>query len=401
MKVVQINSVCGVGSTGRICAGIADVAGNSGYECKIAYGRMQAPAKFEDISFRIESNFGVKIHALKSRLFGKSGTYSKRATKKFLAWLDEFKPDILHLHNLHGYYINFPELFDYIKRKGITTVWTLHDCWAFTGHCAYFDEDKCGKWENGCYKCECKRSYPKSLRDDSAKMYALKKQCFSGVKDLHIVTPSVWLEKLVKKSFLGCYETSVINNGIDLQIFKPYDSDFKAKFHCEDKFVILGVASVWDERKGLEVFVELSKRLDERFQIVLVGVSAELQKNLPENIVVVQRTENARQLAEIYSSADLFVNPTKQENFPTVNIEALACGTPVLTYETGGSTEIIDSTCGTSVKRNDVEGLIEKILYIYDNKPYKSSDCVARAQMYDANDKFKEYLSLYNQQSDN
>lgn len=398
MKIVEINSVCGVGSTGKICVGIAEVAKSHGYECKIAYGRKAALNQNDKDVYRITSDFQVKVHALLSRLFGKSGTYSKRATKKFIAWLNEYKPNVIHLHNLHGYYINVPMLFDYIKANDVKVIWTLHDCWAFTGHCAYFDEDKCTKWKNGCNNCPSKSAYPKSLRDDSCKMYRLKKQWFSGVKDMRIVTPSRWLEKLVKQSFLSCYETTVINNGIDLQVFKPYQSNFKLNDGFKDKFIILGVAGVWDDRKGLEVFAELSKRLDERFKIVLVGVGEAEQKNLPDNILVIKKTENARQLAEIYSAADLFVNPTKQENFPTVNIEALACGTPVLTFETGGSTEIIDQTCGASVPKNDVDGLVEKIEYIYKNKPFTSSDCVKRAQQYDAEDKFKEYLSLYNAQ---
>ncbi|MDE6441359.1 MAG: glycosyltransferase, partial [Clostridia bacterium] len=361
MKIVQINSVCGVGSTGRICTGIAEVAQRNGYECIIAYGRMDAPKKYKEISYHIESNFGVKIHALKSRLFGKTGTYSKKSTKRFLKWLDEYKPDILHLHNLHGYYINVPMLFDYIKERNIRIIWTLHDCWSFTGHCAYFDEDKCTKWQDGCSKCYDRKEYPKSFCDDSKPMHILKKQLFTGVNDMCIVTPSQWLADLVNKSFLNEYEIKVINNGIDLNTFKPSDSDFRSKYNSANKFILLGVASVWDSRKGLEVFIELSKRLDDKYQIVLVGVDNKTQKNLPENIIVIQRTESAAELAEIYSAADLFVNPTKLENFPTVNIESLACGTPVLTFQTGGSIEIIDESCGTSVKKNDVEALIDKI----------------------------------------
>lgn len=395
MKIVQINSVCGVGSTGRICVGIAEVAKRNGHECKIAYGRMAAPPRYGDIGIRIDSDSGVKSHALKSRLFGKTGTYSKKATKKFLAWLDTYQPDILHLHNLHGYYINVPMLFEYVKKRNIRTIWTLHDCWSFTGHCAYFDEDKCLKWQSDCSRCRYRNEYPKSFCDDSKKMHLLKKQWFKGIEDMCIVTPSQWLADLVGKSFLKDYEIKVINNGIDLATFKVSESDFRNKYNCNNKFILLGVASVWDDRKGLEVFVELSKRLDERYQIVLVGVDDNAVKNLPENIIVIQRTESAAKLAEIYSVADLFVNPTKLENFPTVNIESLACGTPVLTFETGGSTEIIDESCGLSVKKNDVEKLIEKIEYVYLNRPFTASDCIKRAQNYNARDKFLEYLSLY------
>ena len=395
MKIVQINSVCGVGSTGRICVGIAEVAQRNGYECKIAYGRTKVPKKYEEISYRIESNNGVKFHALKSRIFGKTGTYSKKATKKFLKWLDEYNPDIIHLHNLHGYYINVAMLFDYIKEKNIRTIWTLHDCWSFTGHCAYFDEDICHKWQDGCSNCHYRNEYPKSFLDDSKQMYIHKKQLFTGVKDMCIVTPSQWLADLVNRSFLNCYDIKVINNGIDLKTFRPLESDFRNKYNCKDKFILLGVAGVWDSRKGLDVFIELAKRLNENFLIVLVGVDEKAQKNLPNNIIAIQRTESAVQLAEIYSMADLFVNPTKLENFPTVNIESLACGTPVLTFRTGGSAEIIDDSCGASVNKNDVDSLIEQIEYIYENHPFTHSACVERAQKYNADDKFLEYLSLY------
>lgn len=226
MKIVQINSVCGIGSTGRICSGIASIAEKKGHECKIAYGRSQAPKEYVDVGYRVENDWGVKAHALTSRIFGKTGTYSENATKNFLKWLDEYSPDILHLHNLHGYYINYPMLFDYIKRNKIRTVWTLHDCWAFTGHCAYFDAIGCEKWKDGCFACPQKSGYPKSLKDDSQEMYELKKACFSGVDNMTIVTPSQWLANIAKQSFLKKCDIQIINNGIDLSVFRPIERDF-------------------------------------------------------------------------------------------------------------------------------------------------------------------------------
>ena len=395
MKIIQVNSVCGVGSTGRICTGIADIAMQNGHECKIAYGRMQAPKRYDDISYRIESDFGVKIHALKSRLFGKTGTYSKRATKLFLNTLDVEKPDILHLHNLHGYYINFPMLFDYIKTNNIKTIWTLHDCWAFTGHCAYFDMVGCNKWEAQCRKCIQKSGYPKSFIDKSKKMFNIKRQCFTGVKDLTIVTPSQWLANLVKRSYLRNYDVKVIHNGIDLDIFKPTESDFRSKYVLFDKKIILGVAFQWEERKGLDVFVELAKRLSNEYQIVLIGVDEKVQKTLPKNIIAISRTNSQMELAQIYTVADVFVNPTRQENFPTVNLESLACGTPVVTFDTGGSSETIDESDGIVVAKNDVDAMVNAIKEVCKDSRFSENVCIKRAAQFNASNQFQRYVDLY------
>lgn len=395
MKIIQVNSVCGVGSTGRICTGIAEIAKQNGHECKIAYGRMQAPKQYDDISYRIESDFGVKIHALESRLFGKTGTYSKQATKRFLDWLDIEKPDILHLHNLHGYYINYPMLFDYIKTNNIRIVWTLHDCWAFTGHCAYFDMVGCNKWETHCSKCVQKSAYPKSFADTTEKMFDLKTECFTGVRDMTIVTPSQWLADLVKRSYLRNYDVKVIHNGIDLDIFKPTESDFRSKYVLFDKKIILGVAFQWEERKGLDVFVEFAKRLSDDYQIVLVGTNERVQKTLPKNIITISRTNSQMELAQIYTAADVFVNPTRQENFPTVNLEALACGTPVVTFDTGGSPETIDKSSGVVVAKNDISAMESAIRAVCEECLFTESVCVKRATQFDAASQFQKYVELY------
>lgn len=395
MKIVQINSVCGVGSTGRICAGIAEVARSNGHECIIAYGRSNAPEKYKDISYRIESNFGVKVHALKSRLFGKTGTYSKRATKRFLKWLDEYKPDILHLHNLHGYYINVPMLFDYIKKRNIHTIWTLHDCWTFTGHCACFDLVNCDKWKAHCTNCVYKTKYPKSLVDDSKKMFDFKRNSFMRVEDLTIVTPSQWLDSMVKQSFLRNYGVCVIYNGIDLDLFKPVESNFREQYGLQSKKIVLGVAFQWGKEKGLDVFVDISRRLSNNYQIVLVGINNKIKKELPENIISISRTNSQTELAQIYSAADVFVNPTRQEVLGMVNIEALACGTPVVTFNTGGSPETIDVSCGIVVPKNDIQVLIEAICRVCEENTFSSLACVKRAQQFNFRKKFEEYIDLY------
>lgn len=398
MKIVQINSVCGVGSTGRICAGIAEVARENGHECKIAYGRSQAPSRYADLGHRICGDFEVKKHALGTRLFDKTGTYTKNATKKFLSWLNEYSPDILHLHNLHGYYINFPLLFEYIKNKNIRTVWTLHDCWAFTGHCAYFDMANCDKWKTGCGKCVQKSTYPKSFADSSAKMYALKKACFTGVKNMTVVTPSEWLAKLVKQSFLSEYDVRVINNGIDTQVFRPVESNVRQSLGIDGKKMILGVAFLWDERKGMDVFTELAGKLNDDYRIVLVGVDADCAKKLPPNIITIERTNSRDELAKLYSAADVFVNPTRQENFPTVNLEALACGTPVVTFDTGGSGEIPDACSGIVVPKNDTAALENSVIRVCEDKPFSVEDCVNRSKLFDYKDKFMEYVDMYSMQ---
>ncbi len=341
MKVLMINSVCGIRSTGRICTDIADVLISQGHECKIAYGRETVPDKYKDISYRIGSDIGVKLHGLKARLFDGSGFGSYFATKKFIKWIKEYNPDVIHLHNIHGYYIHVGLLFDYLKTCGKKIIWTLHDCWAFTGHCAYFDFVNCDKWKTECRNCIQKNSYPASYISKALRNFRKKSRAFQGVPNLILVTPSEWLKNIVRQSFLKEYETIVINNGIDLTVFKPTESDFKEKYGLTDKKIILGVASVWEKRKGFDDFLELAKQIDDGYRIVLVGVNDEQLKILPSNIIGIKRTNSATELAEIYTAADVLFNPTYEDNYPTVNLEAQACGTPVITYPTGGSVESV------------------------------------------------------------
>ena len=343
MKILQINSVCGIRSTGRICTDIADILAQNGHDCKIAYGRETVPEKYKKYAVRIGSDLSVKIDALKSRIFDNAGFNSKSATKKFIKWVEEYDPDVIHLHNIHGYYINVEILFDYLKRSNKPVIWTLHDCWSFTGHCSHFDFAGCDKWKNlSCSNCPEKKSYPASLFcDNSSKNIVKKKKCFTGLNNFTIVTPSNWLADQVKLSYLKDYPIKVIYNGIDLNVFKPTPSDFRKKYGLEDKKIILGVASTWTERKGYNDFLKLSEILDDSFKIVLVGVSPKQLKTLPANILGITRTENVKQLAEIYTAADVFLNLTYEDTYPTVNLEAQACGSPVITYNTGGSAESV------------------------------------------------------------
>lgn len=395
-KVVEINTY-DYGSTGKIMIQIADNARRNDffvYTFSRSWKNQKKNTKWHNyLGSYIENG----THHVLTEITGYDGCFSFFGTKKLLRKFDEIDPDIIHLHNLHGFYINLPMLFKYIKKKNISVIWTLHDCWAFTGHCPYFTITKCDKWKSGCYKCKSYKKYPSTKFDNSKVMWKLKKEWFTGVKDLTIVTPSQWLADLVKQSFLGQYLVEVINNGIDLSIFKPTKNSFKEKYNItDDKYIILGVAFGWGERKGLDVFIELAMRLDERFQIVLVGTNDEIDELLPNNIISIHRTNDQQELAGIYSAANLFVNPTREENYPTVNMESIACGTPVLTFKTGGSPEIVDETCGSVVLCNDIDGLEKEIRRISINNPFSKEQCLERARLnYDMNDKFQQYIDMY------
>lgn len=346
MKYLFVNSVCGIGSTGRICADIAKKLEADGHEVKIAYGRTSTvPEQYGKYAVRIGSGIDVKVAGIQSRLFDNHGLASKRATKKFLQWADEYDPDLVWLHNLHGYYINYELLFQWIKsRPKMEVKWTLHDCWAFTGHCSYFTIVKCEQWKNHCSYCPQTRRYPACYgKGDASQNFDRKREAFTGVKNLTLITPSQWLADLVKQSFLKEYPIEVRYNTIDRNIFKPTPSDFRERYGLVGKKIVLGVASIWDERKGLRHFYKLAQMLDDRYAIVLVGLSEKQMKKLPKNILGIKRTNSPRELATIYTAADVFFNPTYEDNYPTVNLEAEACGTRVVTYDTGGCRETIHS----------------------------------------------------------
>ena len=390
MKVVQINATCGAGSTGKICVAISELLDKQNIENYVFYtqgiSQNKNGVKYADKKY-------IKMQALKSRVFGNFGFNSKTATKRLIGYLSQIKPDIVHLHNLHSHNVDLTLLFKYFKSTKTKLFWTFHDCWAFTGYCTYFDMANCDKWQNECKQCPQRNEYS-WLFDRSTMLFNKKKELFSGL-DLTIITPSQWLADLVKQSFLREYPVKVINNGIDLKLFKPTESDFRKKYNLLDKYILLGVAFDWGARKGLDVFIELSKRLPKNYKIVLVGTNDNIDKQLPDNIISIHRTQNQQELAEIYTAADLFVNPTREENFPTVNIESLACGTPVLTFNTGGSPEISDDTCGAVVPKNDIDGLYSETLRISSEKPYSPVACIEKAKSFNANEKFKEYIKLY------
>lgn len=361
MKILIVNSVAGIRSTGRIVTNLAEQFIENGHECKIAYGRETVPEKYQNICYKIGTTIGCYINVLKARMFDNEGFNAKKATKKFIKWANNYNPDVLWLHNLHGYYINIEILFDWIKsRPDMEVRWTLHDCWSFTGHCSYFSAAKCIKWKDGCSNCCQKANYPRTIFIDSSKKnYERKKAAFCGVEKLTLITPSKWLSGLVNNSFLREYKVEVVYNTIDETVFRPTPSDFRQRHDLTGKKILLGVAAIWDERKGLRDFLELNQLLDNSWKIVLVGLSDKQIKNIPKNILCIKRTNSATELAEIYTAADIFLNLTYEDNYPMVNLEAQACGTPCITYNTGGSVESVPSN--NIVEQHDFEKIISLI----------------------------------------
>ena len=321
-----------------------------GEESYAFWGRGREPKNDQEMKFA--TDFEVKRDVLETRLDGKAGFHSKAATKRLLDRLDQIQPDTVHLHNLHGYYVNVEMLFEWLAAHDCKVEWTLHDCWAFTGHCAHFTYVKCAQWKTHCaYSEPCLQlnTYPKTLSKRSCSWnFEQKKRVFNLVpaERMKLITPSKWLADLVGESFLSKYPGEVRHNTVDTNVFKPTPNDFRERYGIGDRFMILGVASPWTERKGLSDFGRLAEELDpNRYAIVLVGLSKMQIKELPAGVIGLTRTESREGLAGIYSTADMFFNPTVEDNYPTVNLEAEACGTPVVTYDTGG--------CAETVRRED------------------------------------------------
>lgn len=352
MKILFINEVCGHTSTGKICAELAEKYEIDGHEVKIAYGRDgYVPEKYQKYAVRIGSDWDVKKHAILTRITDRHGLGSKEATRIFLEWAEDYNPDLVWLHNLHGYYINYELLFAWIKNHSEMKIkWTLHDCWAYTGHCVYYTYLGCNRWQSYCHNCPQKKKYPSSfLFDNSKDNYQRKKAAFTGVEGLQIITPSKWLKTEVSKSFLKDYEISIEYNEIDKTVFKSTHSDFRKRYGLENKIVVLGVANVWEERKGLSDFVQLSKMLDDKYAIVLVGLDDKQLHKIPRNIIGIRRTKDAKKLAEIYTAADYYVNPSREETFGMTTIEASSCGTKVIVYEGTACEEIARENKGLVV----------------------------------------------------
>ena len=365
MKVLQINTFGNL-STGKIAVDIYRTLRANGHEGAVAFARNEVPGDVP--SFKIGNSLSVYTDGVLTRLTDKAGHYSKGATEKLIKQIKEYDPDIIHLHNLHGYYINVSMLFDFLKDAGKPVVWTLHDCWAYTGHCCYYSMAGCDKWKlTGCSKCPQKKAYPASIfKDNSSKNFSEKNQMFHSVKNLHLVCVSKWLDNELKDSFLNDLPSRVIYNGIDTSVFKPSSGNFRIKYNMGDMRIVLGVASTWDTRKGLADFIELSKILDERYKIVLVGLNDKQKASLPDNMIGIGRTDGPKELAEIYSASNVLFNASVEETFGLPNVESLACGTPVVAYNCTGIPETMTEDDGFIVEPHDLQSVAQKIGEICD-----------------------------------
>jgi putative colanic acid biosynthesis glycosyltransferase len=401
MKLIQINTSANTSSTGKIAHQISTLSIDNGYESIIAFSGRFTENKDSPKFLRIGTKLDFYLHAFFTRIFDKHGFGSIKATKKLLKQIDIFKPDIIHLHNLHGYYINIEILFNYLAMANIPIVWTMHDCWALTGHCSHFEYVSCEKWKTHCYNCPQKSSYPSSfLLDNSKSNFEKKKKLFNSVSNMTVVPVSKWLEAQTKLSHLKGFNSTVIQNGVDLKIFKPSPSEsFRKKHNLIGKFILLGVASNWSKRKGFFEFVKLRELLSDEFVIIMVGVDEKLEKKLPNGIVPINRTDNQVDLAEIYSSSDLYLNLTFEDTYPTTNLESISSGTPVITYRTGGSPESLINGTGYVVAQGDINHLIK---IIEDTKNgviplISQKKLFDTAQNYFNKDiNFVKYLDLYN-----
>ncbi len=392
MKVVSIN-LGNAGSTGNIARNIKKYAVFHDIEVFTAYPASKSVRPKETNDIIIGNDLFRRINRKLAVYTGLNGCFSFYATLKLLAEIKTINPEIIHLHNLHHSYINLPLLFNYLRKSRVKTIWTLHDCWAFTGQCAHFTMAKCDKWKSGCYECTQINYYPEAKVDQTNLMWKLKRKWFCGIDNLVLVTPSQWLANLVKSSFLKDYEVQVINNGIDTSIFKPTKTDLRERLNCSKKTIILGVAFGWGEKKGYDVFLKLADDLPENYQIIIVGKVGSYPKN--NRIIYIDRTHDQQEMVGLYSIADMLVNTTREENFPTVNIEALACGTPVITFRTGGSPEIIDESSGIVVECDDYDGLKNAIEYVGNNKPFTKTDCIIRSKQFTIEHMLSEYIELY------
>ncbi|MDO4306350.1 MAG: glycosyltransferase [Eubacteriales bacterium] len=391
MKVLQIN-IFGNLSTGRIAVDLYNVLKDNGHDGRVAFARNTIA---EGVPYyRIGSIVNVYLDGVLTRLTDRAGFFSRFATAKLIEYIKTYDPDVIHLHNLHGYYINIKLLFDYLKQSGKPVVWTLHDCWAFTGHCCHFSAIGCNKWKTKCLSCPQLSSYPASYFDRSEKNYQEKKSLFTGLSNMHIVAVSKWLENVTHQSFLNAYPIDTIYNGIDLTVFRPIDSDIKQRFNLVNRKVILGVASTWSNNKGLEDFIELNKMITKEYAIVLIGLNDKQIKDMPDDIVCLPRTNGVEELVAWYSAADIYFNASIEETFGLPTVEAMACGTPVIVYDSTALPEVVSEESGIVVSTGDVKQVWNEIKLLA-SEPIEKDLIRRSALKYDKNIQYRKYLELY------
>lgn len=413
-KLLQINPVLRTStSTGRIMKEIGELAMANGWESYVAYskGRDGLPGS-TSIPVPVGNKASVAWHGLQTRILDRHGLGSVLATKRFIEDIRRIGPDIIHIHNIHGYFLNYRILFDFLSHSGIQVIWTVHDCWLYTGHCYHYMYAGCDRWKTGCGHCPQRGKFPRSLfADRSARNFRDKRDAFCSMPEdrLTIVPVSDWMRSEMSESFLKDYRFQVIHNGIDTDVFSPQpalESEVRRCYGLGDRHVILGIASIWSEEKGLNDFVEMAARLDSDEVIVLVGMDRKQLDDvlsrygrtvLGDRMVAVKRTADVHQLAGLYSTADVLVNPTWQDNYPTVNLEAISCGTPVVTYRTGGSIEAVAGDTGFVVEQGDIEGLVDAVRRVETlGKAHFMDACRSRAvKEFRKEDRYAEYIELY------
>ncbi len=396
--LIQINTVVNYGSTGRMCEEIGELVIRRGWRSIICYGRNKGQSKSETI--KIGNEWDIIWHGIQTRLLDRHGLASKKATIKLVEKIKEIRPDIIHLHNLHGYYLNISVLFDYLAKADIPVIWTFHDCWPLTGHCCHFTYVDCHAWQNQCKQCPQKKQYPASyLIDRSSKNYILKKRLFTSIRKMNVIPVSNWLAGILKVSFFNKYPIKTIYNGVNTKSFSPRPIDnLRKKYDISSrKFIILGVANVWSERKGLKDYFKLSKLLNEDEEILLVGVTEKILKRLPPKIIGIKRIDNLAEVAELYSMADVVCNLSYEETFGKTTVEGLACGTPAVVYNSTASPELISPGIGFVVDPGDISGIRKAIDVIKEKgRSFYSTKCRERAlRMFDKDKQWAEYIDLY------
>ena len=395
MKVLQINAVYGNGSTGIIVKDIDTALQQRGYTSYVAYAKStNAPQN----GYKIGNLIDQKLHAVLARLIGKQAYFSFFCTNRLLNFIDKIKPDIIHLHNLHSNYINLKMLTNYINKNNINTVITLHDCWFFTGKCFHYGVVGCNKWQTRCGNCpRVKEDVPSWFFDQTTRVFEDKKRYMGLIPNLVVVGVSNWISNEAKKSFFQSKKIVTIQNGVDLEIFKPTESDIRKKLNVEEKFVILGMANKWLDKINQSTFSYVVNQLCEDEVLVLLGCRKDQIEHLPNNVIGLEYCSKRNDLAKIYSLSDIFVNVTREDSLPTVNIEAICCGTPVITFDSGGSSEIIDNNTGLVVAQGDDKALLMAIKKIKKKgKQHYQNKCREHGvKNFNKDDRYIDYINLY------
>jgi len=390
MKILQINSVYGYGSTGRIVESIHKTCIKKGIDSYVIFSRLGAINSTEqeveetDNIIRVYNDKEFKEHVLKAVLLDKHGLYSNKSTYVIIDKIKEINPDIIHLHNIHGFYLNYEILFDFLKKFNKKIIWTLHDCWAFTGYCSHYEYNECNEWKTGCLNCKYSNVYPYRLLSNSKDNYIRKSKVFNSVDDITIITPSFWLKQQIRNSFLKGKVCKVITNGLSSEKFKFTKTNILEKYGIFNKKIILAVSSIWTKQKGFDEYLKLAKLINEDWKIVMVGLSKKQIKKLPKNIIGIERTNSIEDLIELYSAATVFVNLTLEETFSLVNIEAQSCSLPVITYNTGGSPETVLN------KENIVDKYdLNKVIELLNNRSFNKKRYNIKNTM------IQNYIELY------